>query len=232
MLFRSVQESAWLQSVADTTGNGMPQGFVARGNLNAPDAAEIIAAHCAFPNMRGMRVEMHPGLGAPDDYNPLEDDVWLSNFALLQRHELVFEVRAASPAQTESLIRLISDHPETNFVFPHLGLSVWRDEDTVAAWRRNLKIYGALPNAYIKLSGYGLFGLGWTIDEVRPYVMDCIESLGPDKLVCGSNYPVDSMASSYARIWDTHSTLLDDAGCSGSDRAKIFHDNAMRLYRL
>ena len=228
----SVKESAWLQSVADTTGNGMPQGFVARGDLSAPNAAEIIEAHCAFPNMRGMRVEMHPGLNAAPDYNPLKDENWLHNFSLLEKHNLVFEVRAASPEQTEGVIRLMRDHPDTNFVFPHLGLSIWRDEEAIAAWKRNIRIYGDLPNVYLKLSGYGLFGLGWTIDEVRPYVLDCIEAMGPDRLVCGSNYPVDSMASSYVRIWETHAALLDDAGCTGAERGKIFHDNGKRLYRL
>ena len=203
----SVKESAWLQSVADTSGNGMPQGFVARGDLRAPNAAEVIEAHCAFPNMRGMRAEMHPGLDAAPDYNPLKDEVWLSNFALLEKHGLVFEVRAASPEQTEDVIKLMRAHPGQKFVFPHLGLSIWRDAEAIAAWKRNIRIYGELPNVFVKLSGYGLFGEHWTIDEVRPYVLDLIEAIGPDKLVCGSNYPVDSIASSYVRIWDTHSEL-------------------------
>ena len=228
----AVKETAWLQSVADTTGNGMPQGIVARGDLRAPDAAEVIEAHCAFPNLRGLRAEMHPGLGAPADYNPLKDETWLRNLALLEKHNLVLEVRAASPEQTEDVIRLMRDHPNINFVFPHLALSIWRDEDTIAAWKRTIKVYGQMPNVFLKLSGYGLFGKEWTIDEVRPYVLDCIDALGPDQLVCGSNFPVDSLAGSYARIWETHSTLLDEAGCTGAERAKIFHDTGKRLYRL
>lgn len=228
----SVKESAWLQSVADTTGNGMPQGFVARGDLRAPNAAEIIEAHCTFPNMRGVRVEMHPGLNAPPDYNPLTDENWLHNFGLLEKHNLMLEVRAASPDQAEGVIKLLRDHPDTDFVFPHLGLSIWRDEEAIAAWKRNIKIYGELPNVYLKLSGYGLFGQRWTIDEVRPYVLDCVDALGPDRLVCGSNFPVDSLAASYQQVWETHSTLLDEAGCTSAEKEKIFHDNGKRVYRL
>ncbi|WP_147395462.1 amidohydrolase family protein [Altericroceibacterium spongiae] len=228
----SVSESAWLQSVADSEGNGMPQGFVARGDLRASDAAETIEQHCAFPNLRGLRAEMHPGLGAPADYNPLKDETWLRNLALLEKHKLVLEVRAASPEQTDDVISLIRAHPNINFVFPHLALSIWRDEEAIAAWKQTIRIYGELPNVYLKLSGYGLFGKEWTIDEVRPYVLDCIDAIGPDRLVCGSNYPVDGLAASYARIWETHSTLLDEAGCNAAERAKIFHDNGKRLYRL
>lgn len=228
----AVKESAWLQSVADGSGRGMPQGFVASVDLKAPDAAEVIAAHCAFPNMRGMRAEMHPGLDAAPDYDPLEDETWLANLRLLEAKNLVCEVRAASPEQTEGVIRLMREHPNINFVFPHLGLSVWRDEAAIAAWKRNIKVFGSLPNVHIKLSGYGLFGEGWTIDQVRPYVMDVLDAFDADHVVCGSNYPVDSIAASYARIWETHASLLDDAGCAAADRAKIFHDNGKRLYRL
>lgn len=228
----ALNESGWLQSVADGDGEGMPQGFVASVDLSAPDAAEVIAGHCAFTNMRGMRVEMHPGLDAAPGFDPLKDETWLSNLHLLGKNNLVCELRAVSPGQAEGVIQLMRDHPEINFVFPHLGLSVWRDEEAIAAWKRNIRIYGELPNVYIKLSGYGLFGEHWTIDEVRPYVLDCIEALGPDRLVCGSNYPVDSIASSYQRIWETHATLLEEAGGSPAEKTKIFHDNARRLYRL
>lgn len=228
----SVRESEWLQSVADTTGSGMPQGFVAKADFQAPNAAEIIDAHCAFANMRGMRAEMHPGLNAAPDFDPLKDETWLSNLRLLEKYNLVCEVRAVSPEQTEGVIQLMRDHPKINFVFPHLGLSIWRDADAIAAWKRNIKRYGELPNVYVKLSGYGLFGPNWTIDEVRPFVLDCIDALGPDRVVCGSNYPVDSIAASYVRIWETHSALLDDAGCTAKEREKIFHGNGKRLYRL
>ncbi|MEZ5649885.1 MAG: amidohydrolase family protein [Burkholderiaceae bacterium] len=228
----TVRESEWLQSVADSTGNGMPQGFVASVDLRAADAEQCIERHCAFANMRGIRTEMHRGGHGALGFDPLTDETWLRNFSLLERHDLVSEVRAASPEQTEDVIRLIREHPSVRFVFPHLALSLWRDDDAIAAWRRNIKRYGELPNAYIKMSGYGLFGADWTIDQVRPFVLHCIEAFGPDRVVCGSNFPVESLAGSYVRVWETHSTLLDDAGCSGAERAKILHDNARRLYRL
>ena len=231
-LAESVQESGWLQSVADGPGAGMPQGFVASGDLRAPDAAAMIEAHCKYPNMRGIRAEMHPGHNAPADYNPLKDKVWLDNVALLEQHDLLFEVRAAAPEQSDDVVRLMAERPGMKFVFPHLGLSIWRDEEAIAIWRRNLKRFAELGNVYIKLSGYGLFGENWQTEDVKPFVFDCIEALGPDHLVCGSNYPIDSIAASYRRIWDTHSALLDEAGCSSDDRWKILHDTAVKLYRL
>lgn len=227
-----VRESKWLQSVADTTGKGMPQGFVANADFRAPNAVEVIEGHCSFPNMRGIRAEMHRGEHESLGFDPLKDETWLRNFGLLEKHNVVFEVRAASPEQTEGVIKLIRDHPKVNFVFPHLALSLWRDADAIAAWKRNIKRYGELTNAHIKISGYGLFGTDWTIDKVRPFVLDCIDAFGPDRTVCGSNYPVESTAGSYVRVWETHSTLLDDAGCTTAERGNIFHDNAKRLYRL
>lgn len=228
----TIRESKWLQSVADTAGNGMPQGFVASADLRAPNAVELIDGHCAFANMRGIRAEMHSGKHGVPDADPLKDEMWLRNLELLEKRDLVVEVRAASPQQTEGVIRLIRDHPKINFVFPHLALSFWRDADAISAWKRTIKRYGELPNAHIKLSGYGLFGKDWTIDQVKPFVLDCLGAFGPDRVVCGSNYPVDSIAAPYFRIWETHSALLDDAGCTAAERQKVFHDNGRRLYRL
>ena len=228
----TLSESTWIQSVADTVGEGAPQGFVAGVDLGRDDAPELIERLCAFPNMRGIRAEMHPGLNAAPDYDPLRDETWLRNFALLEQQNLILEVRAASPGQTEDVIRLMQANPNTNFVFPHLGLSIWRDAESIAAWKRSIKRFGEMNNVYVKLSGYGLFGEHWKTEDVRPFVLDCIEALGADKLVCGSNYPVDSIAASYVRIWDTHSALLDAAGCNSDERSRILHDNAKRLYRL
>jgi len=210
----------------------MPQGIVASADLQAPNAAEILQGHGAYANLRGVRVVMHKGGEGAHALDPLADETWLANLRLLEEYGLVCEVRAVSPEQADGVIRLMRNHPNINFVFPHLALSFWRDAEAIAAWKRNIKTYGELANVYVKLSGYGLFGEHWTIDEVRPFVFDCIEALGPDHLVCGSNYPVDSMAASYIRIWETHDALLNEAGCTTGDRQKILHDNGKRLYRL
>jgi predicted TIM-barrel fold metal-dependent hydrolase len=48
-----VGEARWLQSIADQ--RVFPRGIVARAELHRPDVQAILAAHCEFPNVRGIR---------------------------------------------------------------------------------------------------------------------------------------------------------------------------------
>jgi predicted TIM-barrel fold metal-dependent hydrolase len=45
-----------------------------------------------------------------------------------------------------------------------------------------------------------------------------------------SNFPVDSLFSSYDAIFDAFKAITRDV--PASDRAKLFHDNAARFYRI
>jgi predicted TIM-barrel fold metal-dependent hydrolase len=45
-----------------------------------------------------------------------------------------------------------------------------------------------------------------------------------------SNFPVDKASCSYTALWNAFKRLT--AGCSATDKAKLFHDTAARVYRL
>src|SRR5664279_2110783 len=50
---RSLDESRWLQSVADR--HGFPHGIVCQADLASPDIADALKAQKQFPNLRGVR---------------------------------------------------------------------------------------------------------------------------------------------------------------------------------
>jgi predicted TIM-barrel fold metal-dependent hydrolase len=58
-----VQETRWLQSLADQ--HGFPQGIIAKAELQLPEVERIFAAHREFRNVRGIRhmVPRHPAHG-------------------------------------------------------------------------------------------------------------------------------------------------------------------------
>ena len=45
-----------------------------------------------------------------------------------------------------------------------------------------------------------------------------------------SNFPVDMVSCSYTVLWNAFKRLVADR--SAEDKAKLFHDNAARVYRL
>jgi predicted TIM-barrel fold metal-dependent hydrolase len=45
-----------------------------------------------------------------------------------------------------------------------------------------------------------------------------------------SNFPVDKVSCAYRVLWNSFKLLA--AGCSAAEKAALFHDTAVRVYRL
>ena len=63
-----------------------------------------------------------------------------------------------------------------------------------------------------------------------PYYLHCIEAFGPDRCMFESNFPVDKVSCSYTVLWNCFKRLTQ--GFAESERAALFHDTAVRVYRL
>ena len=86
------------------------------------------------------------------------------------------------------------------------------------------------PNVAAKISGLAMFHHGWTPAVIRPFVLDTIEIFGPERCMFASNFPVDRLQSSYDALWSAFDRITADF--SEPERRALFHDNAIRYYRL
>ena len=91
-------------------------------------------------------------------------------------------------------------------------------------------IVAACPNVAVKISGIGLAGKRWTVDENRPVVLDTIALFGPDRCMFASNFPVDGMCASFETIFNGFAQMV--SGFTQEEQRKLFHDNATRIYRI
>jgi len=81
----------------------------------------------------------------------------------------------------------------------------------------------------VKISGLGLPGRPWTVEDNRPVVLRTIERFGIERCLFASNYPVDGLVASFDTIYTGFLTITRDL--SAGDRRRLFHDNAVRVYR-
>jgi predicted TIM-barrel fold metal-dependent hydrolase len=118
-------ETRWLQSLAATPGDcGIPQGIVAYADLSRLDADQLLAAHAAFPNVRGIRqiLNVHPD--PLYDYvgrHFMRDPTWRAGFALLHKHGLSFDMQIY-PAQMPEVAELTRTHPQITIILNHTGM--------------------------------------------------------------------------------------------------------------
>ena len=93
-----------------------------------------------------------------------------------------------------------------------------------------MKGLAACPNVAAKISGIGLPGQAWTVENNRDIVLTIIDFFGVDRCMFGSNFPVDSVCGDLDTIFGGYKAIT--AGFSADERRKLFHDNAIRHYAI
>jgi predicted TIM-barrel fold metal-dependent hydrolase len=225
-----VAETRWLSSLA--AEHGMPQGIVAAADLSAPDAPAILAAHAAFPNVRGIRQILNVHEDKRKDYvgrHFMREAAWRANFALLAQHGLSFDLQIY-PTQMAEAALLARDFPQTTLILNHTGMCIDRDLDGWREWRDGMRALGAEPNIAVKISGLGMIDHSWTVESLRPYVLETIDAFGVARCMFASNFPVDRLYASYADTWQAFATII--AAATAEEQAALLRDNADRVYRL
>jgi predicted TIM-barrel fold metal-dependent hydrolase len=226
-----VGETAWLQSVADQYG--FPHGIVARAQLDTPDIEKILGGHAQYKNARGIRhiVCWHrdPVKSYVQRPDLLTDPQWRRGFRLLRRFGFSFDLQLY-PSQMADAASLAQAHPETLIILDHAGMPVDRDETGIRTWRQGMGALAALPNVVSKISGLGAFDWRWSADSIRPFVLETIEIFGVSRCMFASNFPVDKLYSDFDSLYAAFHSIT--AGFSAAEKQMLFHDNAIRYYRL
>jgi len=139
--------------------------------------------------------------------------------------------------------------PEVTIVMNHLGglnrtgPFAGKDTEVTASWQSGMAELAKCPNVMLKLGGHGMprFGFDWHLRDlpvgseelaaqIAPLMDYCIEQFGPDRCMFESNFPVDKVSFSYPVLFNAFKRY--SKGYSPSERAAMFHDTAVRAYRI
>jgi predicted TIM-barrel fold metal-dependent hydrolase len=214
-----VAETEWLQAFADETG--YPQGIVAECQLAQPDAAQVLDRHLEFANVRGIR---NFGEG-----RYLADPAWRRGFAELAPRNLVSCIDTRVE-RAPDMLDLARAFPETIICVDHCGIPMERDAESFRQWRAAMDAMAKAPNMTMKISGLGMRDPLWTVDSIRPYVLGSIDAFGVDRVVFGTNWPVDRMFSSYPDVINAYAEIISPF--TRAEQVKMFSGNAERIFRI
>jgi predicted TIM-barrel fold metal-dependent hydrolase len=224
-----VEETRWLQGVADGDPAGLPQAIVADADLAGPDLPAILEGHCAFRNTRGIRQSLNRRLNETSAYDPLLDPAWLANYPKLADFGLSFDMELA-PRQADRAIALIKANSDVSVIFTHAGIPFGRAPDSIALWRRAIRRYAELPNTAIKLSGFGVFEPDWDWSSLDPVFGPVIEAFSPARCMLASNFPVEGIWSTYDEVWQAYSRYF--SGYTEEEKDLLFWRNARMYYKF
>lgn len=227
---QALDETRWLEGIA--AAHGLPSGIVGFASLGDPDVEPLLAAHAAHPHVRGIRQIVNWHTNPMRTYTPsdvTQDDQWWAGFGLLGKYGLSFDLQCYA-GQMAGLAPLFARHPEIPVIVNHVGMPVTTDREGVTRWRHGLRTLAALPHVAIKLSGLGFIYRDWTVDRVRPFLLEAIDMFGSDRCLFASDSPTDTLFAPLDRYLEAYHAIVADF--SEDERRALFGRNANRIYRL
>lgn len=254
---RPVGETDWVasQSVSD----GLLSGIVGFANLtwDPPELAEALDSHVEAGNgtFKGVRHtvawDANPGVLASAHRPPpglLLDSGFRRGAAELARRGLVYETWTYFH-QLPALCDFARAHPDLVVVLNHLGGPAAtgpysrRRNEVLEEWRAGIKALEDVPHVVMKLGGIGMpaftpveFIESTPMTSARiaeywgPHIRYCIDTLGPERCMFESNFPVDRRLCEYVTLWNSFKLIA--APYSRAERKFLFAGTARRTYGI
>ena len=221
---QSLGETEWLLELADE--NPFVAGVIGWIDLQADSAAEQLSRFAAHVKLVGVR---HIVQDEADDRFMLRP-AFCRGISLLESRGLTYDI-LIYPRHLPAAAELVARFGRQRFVLDHLAKPDIRRRE-IREWERGIRELAKFPLVYCKLSGLVTEAdwSHWTTDDVRPYLDVAFDCFGPDRLLAGSDWPVCTLASDYARTI----ALVDDymASRPAAERDAVMGGNAARLWRL
>ena len=258
---RSVGEVEFVQGLAAASANGLygpgraAAAIIGNADLKLGDRVEPVlqALQAASPNrFRGVRhsVGWDPNADVISraEEGLLANDNYRAGARVLARMGLILDC-AMYFHQLPQMADFAKAIPELTIVVNHIGGPMLvgpyagKDDEVIPAWRQGLAAVAEAPNVVMKLGGVGMprYGFDWherdtpvgseeMAEAIAPLMNACIEQFGPSRSMFESNYPVDKVSFSYNVMYNAFKRMCKDY--SASERADMFHDTAVRVYRI
>jgi len=226
-----IEEVEWVQAQSDRYG--LPSAIIGYADLASPQLAVTLDRHALSPGFRGIRQQLHwhanPAYRFAARADLMNDAAWQRGLAQLGERGLLFELQVFA-SQMEDAARLARAHPSLTFVLLHAGMLEDTSTQGMAAWRDGMRQLAERPNVSVKLSGLGTFSHTCSVTSWQPIVRETLALFGPERAVFGSNFPIESLWTTYANIVSVMYECI--AYRTAAEQRAILHDNAQRIYRL
>ena len=230
---KPVNETAWLQSLADNHSSKIPNAIVAFAEFSKDNIVEILDGHQEYKNTRGIRQILSFNKEEPKYSHASEDfmknTTWVENFKNIRNRNLSFDIQIYKH-QMKDAADLANKYDDVLFILNHTGEPCYQTEEYIQSWEENMKKLAKCENVAAKISGLGMFDPQWTIDSTRIFVEKTIQIFGIDRCMFASNFPVDKIFNTFDNYWESFKEITKNY--SENDKKLLFSSNAEKFYRI
>ncbi len=208
-------------------GTGPLKAAVISGRPAADAFRSYITPYKGHSYVRGLRQVLH-GDSTPAGY--CLQKPFVTGVQYLGDLGLSFDICVRAAELTDAA-KLVDACPGTLFILDHCGNADVKVKDQTA-WRRDIGGVAQRKNVVVKVSGIIASATPgqWTVDDLAPIVNHTLDVFGPDRVLFGGDWPVCTLGASYKQWYDALRQIV--ANRPASEQQRLFHDNAVRYYRL
>ena len=220
---QTLDETRWLLELAER--NPFILGVVGWVDLRSPRVRADLESFAGKSKLVGIR---HIVQAEPDDF--LLDVDFLRGIAVLEEFDLAYDILIYTKHLSVAA-EFVKRFPRQRFVLDHLGKPPIKS-GAVDLWARGIRELASFPNVYAKVSGLVTEAdwQAWKPEDVRPYLDVAFESFGAKRLMIGSDWPVCTVAASYARVVNLVKDYMSNY--AAEDREAVLGGNAANFWRL
>ena len=221
---QSLEETRWLLELAESSP--LILGVVGWVDLRSPDVRSQLQAFAGNPKLLGIR---HVVQSEPDDRFLLQPE-FLSGVSVLEEFDLTYDI-LIYPRHLQVAAEFVRHFPRQRFVVDHLAKPLIKS-GRVHPWDAGIRELARFPNVFCKLSGMLTEAdwQNWKPEHMAPYLDIALDCFGPNRLMIGSDWPVCTVAASYAQ---TMRVVLDYFGNYPADvQDAVLGGNAQRVWKL
>jgi L-fuconolactonase len=228
---RSIAETEGLLAIADA--HALVLGVIGWADAEADDLEATVERFALHPRFVGLREVVHDMPSV--DY--LTSAVHRRLVASALEVDVAYDL-LIRPEHLPAALGLVDAFPSVRFVVDHIGkpprnASVSGPlEEVRRRWVTGMRTLAERPNVACKLSGLLTEGdwSSWRAEEVNPLLDVVLESFGASRCMVGSDWPVCTLAASYA----DNLGLVEryTARLSPAERDAVLAGTAQTWYRL
>jgi L-fuconolactonase len=221
---QSLAETQWLLEL--TERHPFIKGVVGWVDLQSPDLRAQLEQFSARPELCGVR---HVVQDEPDDEFMLREP-FLRGLGALAEFGLTYDILIL-PKHLPRAREVVELLPEQPFVLDHIAKPSIKD-GILEPWATEIRRLAALSNVYCKVSGMVTEAdwHGWRAGDFRPYLDVVFEAFGPSRIMFGSDWPVCTLAGTYAQVGELVSAYVQQL--TGEEQAGVWGGTASRFYGL
>jgi predicted TIM-barrel fold metal-dependent hydrolase len=219
-----LEETNYVLEIAEREANPL-EGVVAGSRPESVEFADYIERIKNHRKLKGVRRVLHT---QPDELG--QQPEFIRNVAQLARHNLSFDICVLAH-QLSIALNLAKQCPDVVFILDHCGVPDVKGQ-ALDPWQDQVAEIAACTNVVCKISGLVAYAdpASWRAEDLRPFVDHVIDTFGWDRVMFGSDWPVCTLTASYREWVEALQELVADAEVE--NQAKLFSENARRVYRL